>query len=125
FEETFEILENEGNDKLYGVFHCFTGNLEQAKRAVGLNLKLGIGGIATFKNGQIDRFLHEIPMSEIILETDAPYLAPAPFRGKRNESSYLTKIAQKVANIYKVNLEEVAKITSATAIETFNLKSKN
>lgn len=121
FDETFEVLETERDSSLYGVFHCFTGNLEQAKRALDLNLKLGIGGIATFKNGKIDQFLSEIPLENIVLETDAPYLAPAPYRGKRNESSYLMKIAQKIALIYDIPVEEVAKITTATARKIFNI----
>ncbi len=121
FDEIFDVLEAERDSSLYGVFHCFTGNLEQAKHAMDLNLKLGIGGIATFKNGKIDQFLSEIPIDNIVLETDAPYLAPAPYRGKRNESSYLLKVAQKVADIYDISLEEVAKITTATARTVFNI----
>ncbi|HEA29283.1 MAG TPA: TatD family deoxyribonuclease [Leeuwenhoekiella sp.] len=121
FDETFEVLESEKDEHLHGVFHCFTGNLEQAKRAISFNLKLGIGGIATFKNGKIDQFLNEIPLKDIVLETDAPYLAPAPHRGKRNESAYLMKVAQKVARIYNLPLEDVAKITSASARTVFNL----
>jgi len=121
FDETFEVLETERDNLLFGAFHCFTGNLEQAKRALSFNLKLGIGGIATFKNGKIDQFLREIPLEQIVLETDAPYLAPAPYRGKRNESAYLLKIAEKIARIYDVPLEEVSKITSANATEIFKL----
>lgn len=121
FDEIFDILETEKDSSLYGIFHCFTGNLEQAKRALSLNLKLGIGGIATFKNGKIDQFLNEIPIENIVLETDAPYLAPAPYRGKRNESSYLFTIAQKVALIYNIPLEKVAKITTATARTVFDI----
>ncbi|WP_031427213.1 TatD family hydrolase [Flavimarina sp. Hel_I_48] len=123
FEETFEVLESEHDDDLYGAFHCFTGTLEQAKKALSFNLKLGIGGVATFKNGKIDQFLKEIPIQEIILETDAPYLAPAPYRGKRNESAYLLKIAQKIAHIYNIPLEEVAKITSANTLQIFDLNT--
>jgi TatD DNase family protein len=121
FDETFAVLEAEKDSSLYGVFHCFTGNLEQAKHAIALNLKLGIGGIATFKNGKIDQFLNEIPIENIVLETDAPYLAPTPYRGKRNESSYLLKVAQKVALIYDIPVEEVARITTATARTVFKI----
>ncbi len=92
FDEIFEILEEEKDAKLFGIFHCFTGNLEQAKKAISYNMKLGIGGVVTFKNGKIDQFLQEIDIKNIVLETDSPYLAPAPYRGKRNESSYITKV---------------------------------
>lgn len=80
-------------------FNCFTGTLEQAKKAISYNMKLGIGGVATFKNGKIDQFLHQIDIKHIVLETDAPYLAPTPFRGKRNESSYITQVVEKLAAI--------------------------
>ena len=101
FDEIFEILEEEKSDDLFGIFHCFTGNLEQAKRALSYNLKLGIGGVVTFKNGKIDKFLNEIPLKEIVLETDGPYLSPSPFRGKRNQPEYLLKVAEKIAEIYQ------------------------
>lgn len=118
FEETFEVLENE-RDGLNGVFHCFTGTLEDAHRAINLGLKLGIGGVVTFKNGKIDQFLDQIPLKHLVLETDSPYLAPAPFRGKRNESAYLSLVAQKLAIIYGQTVEEIAKQTSENAIEVF------
>lgn len=121
FDEVFEILEEEKSDKLFGIFHCFTGNLEQAKKAIGYNLKLGIGGVATFKNGKIDQFLAEIPLTHIVLETDAPYLAPTPFRGKRNESSYVVNIAEKLATIYGVGLDEIAIITTQNSIDIFGV----
>ena len=89
FDEIFEILDKENCHKLRGVFHCFTGTLEQAKRAIDLGFVLGIGGVVTFKNGGIDKFLNQIDLKHIVLETDSPYLAPVPFRGKRNESSYI------------------------------------
>ena len=119
FDEVFDVLEEEKSDELFGIFHCFTGNLEQARRALTYNMKLGIGGVVTFKNGKIDTFLDQIPLKEIVLETDSPYLAPAPFRGKRNESSYILKVLEKVASIYKVPSEEVAEITTATSKEIF------
>ena len=78
------------DDSLFGIFHCFTGTLEQAQKAIGFNMKLGIGGVVTFKNGKIDQFLNQIDLKHIVLETDAPYLSPVPYRGKRNESSYLS-----------------------------------
>ena len=86
FDEIFEILEQEKGEDLNGIFHCFTGTKTQAEKAISYNMKLGIGGVATFKNGKIDQFLHEIDLQHIVLETDAPYLAPTAYRGKRNES---------------------------------------
>lgn len=121
FDEVFEVLESEKDDKLFGIFHCFTGNLEQAKKAVHYNMKLGIGGVVTFKNGGLDTFLNEIPLEAIVLETDAPYLAPAPYRGKRNESSYIPIIANKVAGIYNLSLEEVAAVTTANSADIFKV----
>ena len=121
FDEIFEILEEEKNADLFGIFHCFSGDLEQAKKALSYNMKLGIGGVVTFKNGKIDQFLHEIPLSEIVLETDAPYLAPTPYRGKRNESSYLTKVVSKLAEIYGVSEDEIAKITTQNSKDVFGI----
>ena len=121
FDEIFEILEEKRNDQLYGIFHCFTGTIEQARRAISFNMKLGIGGVVTFKNGKIDKFLNEIPLSNIVLETDAPYLAPVPHRGKRNESSYLTNILDKLVAIYGVLPEEIAKITTQNSIDVFGI----
>lgn len=118
FPETFEVLERERGG-LSGIFHCFTGTLDDAHHAIDLGLKLGIGGVVTFKNGKIDQFLNEIPLKHIVLETDAPYLAPAPYRGKRNESSYLSLIAQKLAAIYGLSVEEIAQQTSENALEVF------
>ncbi len=121
FDEIFEILEKEKGDNLTGVFHCFTGTFEQAQRALGYNMKLGIGGVVTFKNGKIDQFLHKIPLENIVLETDAPYLAPTPHRGKRNESSYLILIAQKLADIYQIDIETVANITTQNSKDLFGV----
>lgn len=121
FSEVFEILDAEKSDDLYGIFHCFTGTLEQAKRAISLNMKLGIGGVITFKNGKIDKFLSEIDLSNIVLETDAPYLSPVPHRGKRNESIYLLNILKKVASIYKIDIQEVARVTTQNSINIFRV----
>lgn len=121
FDEIFEILEEVKDDHLFGIFHCFTGNLEQAKKVISYNMKLGIGGVVTFKNGKIDRFLHEIPLEHIVLETDAPYLAPTPFRGKRNESSYITKVLDKLTEIYKLTPQEIAKITTQNSKNVFGI----
>ncbi|MBD0778343.1 TatD family hydrolase [Maribacter sp. ANRC-HE7] len=121
FEEVFEVLESEKGDDLYGIFHCFTGTLEQAKRAISYNMKLGIGGVVTFKNGKIDTFLQYLDVKDIVLETDAPYLAPVPFRGKRNESAYLDLVADKVAGIYGIDKNELAKITTENSKQVFGI----
>jgi len=119
FDEIFEVLEAEKGTDLFGIFHCFTGSLEQARRAISYNMKLGIGGVVTFKNGKIDTFLNELDLKHIVLETDSPYLAPVPFRGKRNESAYIIKILDKLSEIYGRDQKEIAKITTHNAIELF------
>ncbi|WP_304035907.1 TatD family hydrolase [Mesonia mobilis] len=121
FDEVFEILEEENGDDLFGIFHCFTGTLAQAKQALQYNMKLGIGGVVTFKNGKIDKFLNEIDLKHIVIETDAPYLAPKPFRGKRNESAYVVKVAEKLAEVYDTSVEEIAEITTENALEIFQI----
>jgi TatD DNase family protein len=121
FDETFEVLESEKATDLFGIFHCFTGDSEQAQTAISLGMKLGIGGVATFKNGKIDQFLNEIDLQHIVLETDSPYLAPLPHRGKRNESSYITLIAQKLSEIYNLPIEEIARITTENSISVFGI----
>ena len=121
FDEIFEILEEEKSDDLFGIFHCFTGTLEQAHQAISYNMKLGIGGVATFKNGKIDQFLNQIDLSHIVLETDAPYLAPKPFRGKRNESSYIIKVVQKLSEIYQVSEQKIADITTENSKAVFGI----
>ena len=121
FDEIFEILEQEKGDSLRGIFHCFTGTKEQAEKAINYNMKLGIGGVATFKNGKIDRFLNEINLKHIVLETDAPYLAPTPFRGKRNESAYITNVIDKLVEIYKVPFEEIVATTTQNSKAIFGI----
>lgn len=121
FNEVFEVLEKEKGNELRGIFHCFTGTEEQANTALSYNLKLGIGGVATFKNGKIDQFLNKIPLKEIVLETDSPYLAPTPYRGKRNESAYILNIAERLASIYNVSLEEIAEQTTANSKAVFGI----
>ncbi|CAM3534640.1 TatD family hydrolase [Zobellia roscoffensis] len=121
FDEVFEVLESEKGTDLFGIFHCFTGTLEQAKKAISYNMKLGIGGVVTFKNGKIDKFLHEIPLNSIVLETDSPYLAPVPYRGKRNESAYIMNVLEKLADIYKVSTESVADITTENSKQVFGV----
>jgi len=108
---------------LYGIFHCFSGTLEQAHQALSYNMVLGIGGVATFKNGKIDQFLSEIDLKHIVLETDAPYLSPVPYRGKRNESAYVTLVAEKLATIYQKPLDEIAAITTQNAKRVFTTQS--
>jgi TatD DNase family protein len=121
FEEIFEILEAEKGPDLFGIFHCFSGTYEQALQAISYNMKLGIGGVVTFKNGKIDQFLNQIDLKHLVLETDAPYLAPVPYRGKRNESSYLLNVATKLAEIYQVSVEEIASQTTQNSISVFGI----
>lgn len=121
FDEVFEVLELEKSPELFGIFHCFTGDLEQAKKAISYGLKLGIGGVVTFKNGKIDQFIDQIDLQHIVLETDSPYLAPAPHRGKRNESTYTILVAEKLATLYQVPVEEIARITTENARAVFGI----
>ena len=112
FEEVYAILQSEADEKLRGIFHCFTGTKEQADLIIDLGFFLGIGGVVTYKNSGLDRVVQQLDLKNIVLETDSPYLTPVPFRGKPNESSYLRYIAQKVAEIKGVSIEEVAEITT-------------
>lgn len=121
FDAIFEVLETEKSDDLFGIFHCFTGTLQQAHQAISYNMKLGIGGVVTFKNGKIDQFLNQIDLENIVLETDAPYLAPVPYRGKRNESMYIIKVLEKLSDIYNVSQEDVAEITTQNSKDVFKI----
>jgi len=121
FDEVFEVLENERDEKLRGILHCFTGSIEQAKQAIDLNFYLGIGGVVTYKKAGLDAVLAAIPLANLVLETDSPYLAPVPFRGKPNESSYLIYVAQKLADIYQVPIEEIADITTENSKKVFGI----
>ena len=121
FDEIFEVLDQVNDDRLFGIFHCFTGNQQQAARVVNYGFKLGIGGVVTFKNGGLDQFLAEIPLEHIVLETDSPYLAPTPYRGKRNESSYLINILDKLVDIYNLSAEKIATITTQNSREVFGV----
>jgi len=121
FDEVFEVLEAEKGADLFGIFHCFTGTLEQAKLAISYNMKLGIGGVATFKKGKIDKFLNEIDIKDIVLETDSPYLAPTPYRGKRNESAYLTNVVDKLVDIYGLTFDEISAITTQNSKDIFSV----
>lgn len=115
-----DLLKNNPCNKR-GVFHCFTGNLEEAREIIGMGYMLGIGGVVTFKNSHLPALLPEIGLEHLVLETDSPYLAPTPYRGKRNESSYTKLIALRLAEIFNVKFEEVANKTTANARSIFNL----
>ena len=121
FDEIFDVLEEEKGEGLFGIFHCFTGTLEQAKKAISYNMKLGIGGVATFKNGKIDQFLNQIDIKHIVLETDSPYLAPVPFRGKRNESAYIINVLEKLSDIYNLSVNDLAEVTTKNSKDVFNI----
>ena len=121
FDEIFEILEKFKSQKIRGIFHCFTGSLDQANKSIHMGFKLGIGGVVTFKNGGIDKLIKNIDLKNIVLETDSPYLAPAPFRGKRNESYYITYVLKKISEIYKISEKEVAAITTKNSKEMFKI----
>ena len=122
FDAIFEILDEENDENMRGIFHCFTGNLEQAQKIINYGgFKLGIGGVVTFKNAGLDKVVEQLNLEHIVLETDAPYLAPVPYRGKRNESAYLIEIATKIADLKQVSLEEVAKITTINSKTVFGV----
>ena len=125
FPEIFELLDSRGGPSLRGVFHSFTGGRDELKRALSYDFFIGINGIVTFKNSDLGEVVKHIPMNRLLMETDSPFLAPVPFRGKRNESAYLVEIARKVAEIHNLTLEEVARITSRNAELLFRLKSGN
>jgi len=122
FEEIYQIVKEEKTSALNGIFHCFTGTLEESEKIVELGFKMGLGGILTFKNAGLAEVVKDIPMEHFVLETDAPFLSPVPFRGKRNESKYLLHIAEKLADIKGLSLTEVAEITTASAASVFKLK---
>ena len=121
FEEVYKVLTETNDKKLTGVFHSFTGTFEQAQLIIALGFKIGVGGIITFKKSGLDQIISKIDPSHLILETDSPYLTPVPFRGKRNESSYLVYIAQKIADLHQMTLGEIAKITTENARKLFGI----
>ena len=122
FDHVIEIIENLNDDDLCGVFHCFSGNIEEANRIVNLNdFYLGIGGVLTFKNSDLKNTIEKVDIKHLLLETDAPYLSPIPFRGKRNESKYLVSIAEHLAQTLNVSIEEIAKHTTNNAKKLFRL----
>ena len=120
-DECIRVVKEHQRGKLKGVFHCFSGSVEQARKIMDLGFHLGIGGVVTFKNGGLDKVMTEIDLSHVVLETDAPYLAPVPFRGKRNESSYISYIAQKLAEIKALDVADIASITTKNAQSLFGL----
>jgi TatD DNase family protein len=121
FNEIFDILKLQLDKKLKGVFHAFTGDIKQAEQIIEWGFKLGIGGIVTFKNSGLDKIVEQIDLNHIVLETDSPYLPPVPYRGKRNESAYIVKVAEKIAQIKNCSVEEVAEKTTLNAKSLFNL----
>lgn len=121
FDEIFRVLENRDISGLQGVFHCFTGTMEEANRAIGLGFMLGIGGVLTYKKSGLDQVVSKIGIKDLILETDAPFLPPVPHRGKRNESAYVLHIADKLAEVLNIPVAEVASITTSNACKLFNL----
>jgi TatD DNase family protein len=124
FDELFEIMDEEWTPSLSGVFHCYTGSIEQVKKILKYEqFYFGIGGVLTYKNAGLQEVLPHIPLNRLVLETDAPYLSPVPYRGKRNESSYVVEVAGKMVDILGVSMDEVKKVTSQNAIELFQLQN--
>jgi TatD DNase family protein len=119
-DETIDIIRSNQTGNLKGIFHCFNGNLTQAKEIIELGFLLGIGGVATYKNGGLDQVIPEIGLEHLVLETDAPYLSPAPFRGKRNSPAYIPVIAAKIGDYLGISKTEVARKTSINAVNLFN-----
>jgi TatD DNase family protein len=119
FQEVFEVLKQEKEESLTGVFHSFTGNTEQAAQVIDLGFKIGVGGIVTFKNSGLDTVVKQIDLKHILLETDSPWLAPVPHRGRRNESAFITTVASKIALLHETSIEEVARITTQNAKQLF------
>lgn len=120
-DESIEVVREKQNGGLTGVFHCFSGTVEQARQVIDLGFYLGIGGVLTFKNSGLDKVVKELGTDRLVLETDAPYLAPTPYRGKQNEPAYLPLIAQKLADIFEQPIETIAEKTTANAKELFGL----
>jgi TatD DNase family protein len=118
-DETISLVEELKDEKLTGIFHCFSGNAAQAKKIIEMNFYLGIGGVATFKKGGLDTVLPETGLDKLVLETDSPYLAPVPFRGKRNEPAYVSLVAVRVAEILKLPYDEVQRTTTENALKIF------
>ena len=124
FDDVIELVEQNASTELTGVFHCFSGTIKEAEKIISLGFFLGIGGVVTFKNGGLDKVIPELPLDRILLETDSPFLAPVPFRGKRNESSYVINVAERIALLKNISLEEVAKLTTQNAQKLFKFELK-
>jgi TatD DNase family protein len=118
-DETISIIERNYDGRLKGIFHCFNGNADQARRITDMNFLMGIGGVLTFKNSKLDKTIEKLSISHLVLETDSPFLAPHPYRGNRNEPRHIPLIAQKLADIFGLTIKEIAKITSENAEKTF------
>lgn len=116
---TIKIVKEEQNGDLRGIFHCFGGSVDQAKQIIDLGFFMGIGGVLTFKKAGLDKTLEEVELKHLVLETDAPYLAPTPFRGKRNESAYIHQIAERLASVKETDIEKVANVTTSNALKLF------
>ncbi len=126
FDEIFEVLDSVNDDSLKGVFHCFTGNEEQVKRVMGFGgFMFGIGGVITYPKSDLALVLKSVPLEMIVLETDAPFLSPQPFRSKRNESSYLKFVAEKLASVYNLTIEEIGEATTENSMRLFNRANRN
>jgi TatD DNase family protein len=121
FDEVYQVLKEEYDENLRGILHCFTGTLEQAQKLIDIGFYLGIGGVVTYKNSGLDKVVEQLDLKHIVLETDSPYLTPVPFRGKPNESSYLTYVAEKVADLHHVPIEKVAEITTENSRVIFGI----
>jgi TatD DNase family protein len=121
FDETYEIVKEEQDGHLRGIFHCFTGTSTEARKVVDLGFYLGVGGVLTFRNSELEEVIQSVSIQNLVLETDSPYLAPVPKRGKRNESSYLVYVAQKLAEIYNISVTQVAEITTSNARGLFEI----
>ena len=125
YEDVISILEKKKNKDLRGIFHCFAGSYKDAQRIINLDFSLGIGGVVTFKNGKIDQFLNKISLKNIVLETDSPYLAPVPYRGKRNESSYIIHVIEKLSEIYDIKMDQIIEQTSLNSHKIFNFDTQD
>ncbi len=122
FDETCAIVKQMKTSSLRGIFHCFSGTIDQAQQIIDLGgFKLGVGGVLTFKNSGLEQVIKNIALEHLVLETDSPYLAPVPYRGKRNESAYLLEVAQKLANIYNVDIHQIAEVTTNNSREIFDI----
>jgi TatD DNase family protein len=122
FDEIFEVLDEVNDERLKGIFHCFTGTPEQGQRVLDYgDFFLGIGGVVTFKKAGLDKTVAQLPLDKLVLETDSPYLAPTPYRGKRNETAYLTHIAAKIAEVHNTSIEQVADVTTQNSVTIFGV----